>query len=127
MLRPQKGMGGGGIEEGEGFWEEVPLGLRLGEQASTTHTRQKGPPDRGMDTWRNKGLSRKHLQFGLAEVHGVPEPPAGQEAGQARQRPGLAGHVEELGLFLEVMKWGSSNVIRFAVLQSNSGSRVEGG
>lgn len=41
---------GGGIEEGEGFREEIPLGLRLNEQESITHTRQKGIPDRGTDT-----------------------------------------------------------------------------
>ena len=94
------------------------------KQASITHTRQKGVSDRGVDAGTIKGLSRKHLQFGLVAGRGVPEPPAGHEAGQRR---GLACCAKKLGLFLEVMKAGSSNMSRFATLRGNSSSSVEGG
>lgn len=86
--------------------------------------RQKGVPDSGVDTGTKEGLSRKHLQFDLAAGRGIPETPAGHEAGQRR---GLAFCAKKLGLFLEAMKAGSSNRGRFATLQDNTSSSVEGG
>lgn len=87
------------IEEGAGFQEEVPPGLNLEgwKQASITHMRQKGVPDRGVDAG-TKRIFPGNPQFGLVAGHGVPEPPAaGHEAGQ---RQGLACCAKKLGLFL---------------------------
>lgn len=86
--------------------------------------RQKGVPDRGVDAGTKEGLSRKHPQFGLVAGRGVPEPPAGHEAGQ---RQGLACCAKKLGLFLEVMKAGSLQLIKVILVAAWKVDRDRGG
>lgn len=71
--------------------------------AAISKPHKAGVPDKGTDIGMNQAPSRKHPQFGLAEVDRVPEQPAGREAGQAPRRPVLVCHAKKVGLFLKVM------------------------